>query len=168
MTRRSVESIIAALEAAGARYLIAGGLAVVAHGHVRFTADLDLVLAPDEANLKRAVDALSAQGYVPRAPVPFTAFMDPEERDRWRREKGMVVFSTSSARHPATEVDLFLDPPLDFEAAWGRSVRLELAPGVLARFVSLRDLRQLKQASGRDVDRHDLEALARIHPEEPA
>ena len=39
MERRSIEVIIRALNEAHVRYLIAGGLAVVAHGYVRFTAD---------------------------------------------------------------------------------------------------------------------------------
>ena len=154
MTRSSVESIVASLEAAGVRYLIAGGLAVVAHGHVRFTADVDLVLAPDEDNLRQAVAVLESHGYVPRAPVPLSAFADRAERTRWQREKGMVVFSTHSARHPATEVDLFLEPPIDFESAWRSSVRLELTPGVTARFVSLADLRAMKRASAQ-LDRPD-------------
>ena len=52
MERGSVEAIIAALNAANVRYLVVGGLAVVAHGHVRFTADLDLVLELQEDNVK--------------------------------------------------------------------------------------------------------------------
>lgn len=154
------------LESAHVRYLIVGGLAVVAHGHLRFTADIDLVLAHDPDNLRRAIAALEGEGYGPRAPVPFAALMDPDERARWRREKGMVVFSASSVRHPATEVDLFLEPPFDFEAAWGRSVLMEIAPGRSARFVALSDLRGMKRIAARPVDLLDLEALARVHPEE--
>jgi hypothetical protein len=47
MERRSVETIMEALNHAGVRYLVVGGLAVVAHGVVRFTADIDLVLDPE-------------------------------------------------------------------------------------------------------------------------
>jgi len=165
MTRLAVEAIVTDLEVAGVRYLIAGGLAVVAHGHVRFTADVDLLLDPDPGNLRRAIAVLESHGYAPRAPVPFAAFADPGERARWRREKGMVVFSTHSPQHPATEIDLFLEPPVDFESAWRRSVSMDLAPGGRARFVSLADLRAMKRASDRPVDRLDLEALARLHPE---
>jgi len=43
--KRSVEAIIGALNAARVRYLVAGGLAVVAHGYVRFTADIDQLRA---------------------------------------------------------------------------------------------------------------------------
>ncbi len=165
MTRRSVEAIVKALEHAGVRYLVVGGLAVVAHGHVRFTADVDLVLAPDEANLKRAIDVLRSLGYGPRAPVPLEAFLSVTERERWRSEKGMVVFSLDSSQHPTTEVDLFLEPPFEFEAAWARGVRMDLAPGSPARFVALADLLEMKRAAGRPVDQIDVDALARLHPE---
>ncbi len=45
----SFESIVRALNEAGVRYLIAGGLAVNAHGYLRFTNDIDFViqLIPD-------------------------------------------------------------------------------------------------------------------------
>ena len=36
-----LERVFGALEAAGARYLVVGGVAVVLHGHPRFTADLE-------------------------------------------------------------------------------------------------------------------------------
>jgi len=51
MTIRSLETIVRALDGARVRYLIVGGLAVVAHGYVRFTADVDLVLDPERAAL---------------------------------------------------------------------------------------------------------------------
>ncbi len=166
MTRPSVETIVEALERAGVRYLIVGGLAVVAHGHVRFTADVDLVLAAEPENLRSAIDVLRSLGYGPRAPVPIEAFLDAAERARWRTEKGMVVFAMSSPQHPATEVDLFLEPPFEFETAWSKSVRMDLAAGVPARFVALADLLAMKRAAGRPVDHLDVDALARLHPEE--
>lgn len=166
MTRRSVEAIVTGLEQAGVRYLIAGGLAVVAHGHVRFTADLDMLLDPSDANLSRAVEVLAALGYSPRVPVPIEAFLDADQRATWMREKGMMVFSLGSAQHPATEVDLFLESPVEFSPAFERSLLLEVAPGIPARFISLADLRAMKRAAGRPVDLLDLEALGRLHPED--
>lgn len=165
MTRKSVETIVAALEAAGVRYLIVGGLAVVAHGYVRFTADIDMVLDPEADNLRRAIGVFESHGYVPRAPVLFSAYLDPVQRARWQHEKHMMVFSASSPMHEATELDLFLEPPFDFALAWSRGVKLELEPGVRALFLSLADLRAMKRASGRSVDHVDLEALDRLHPE---
>ena len=158
MERRSVEAIVGALDAARTRYLIVGGLAVAAHGYVRFTADIDLVLDPAPAALRGAIEALRGLDYHPRAPVAFEEFADPEKRTRWMRE-GLTVFSLFSDRHPATEIDLFVEPPFDFESAYARAERFELAPGLQATFVGLADLLDMKRTAGRPQDRQDLEAL---------
>jgi hypothetical protein len=60
---RSVEAIVRALNAADAQYLIVGGLAVNAHGYVRLTRDVDIVLQLDPANFSRALSALFDIGY---------------------------------------------------------------------------------------------------------
>src|SRR5437763_2731088 len=103
MKRDSVVAIVQTLNENEVRYLIVGGLAVVAHGYVRFTADIDLILSLDEQNLVRAVTALKTLDYRPRAPVPFESFIDPVSRNQWVRQKQMVVFSLFSPAHPATE-----------------------------------------------------------------
>jgi hypothetical protein len=164
MERRSVEAIVGALDAAGVRYLIVGGLAVAAHGYVRFTADIDLVLDPAPAALRAAVEALRGLDYRPRAPVAIEEFADPEKRARWMREKGLTVFSLFSDRHPATEIDLFVEPPFGFESAYARAARFELAPGLQATFVGLADLLDMKRTAGRPQDRQDLEALLALPP----
>ena len=43
--------LIAALNAASARFLVVGGYAVAAHGHVRATKDLDVWVEPSERDL---------------------------------------------------------------------------------------------------------------------
>jgi len=159
MERRSLEAIVRALNEAGVRYLIVGGLAVVAHGLVRFTADIDLVLDPEEAALRKAVAALSALGYRPRAPVEFTEFADAAKRSHWVREKGLSVFSTFSGEHRATEVDLFVESPFDFSRAYERADRFEVAPGLMATIVCLEDLIEMKQRAGRPQDLQDVEGL---------
>lgn len=40
----AIESVLKALNDSGVRYLVVGGIAVVMHGHLRTTADLDLVV----------------------------------------------------------------------------------------------------------------------------
>ena len=168
MERRSIEAIVRALNEAQARYLIVGGLAVVAHGLVRFTADIDLVLDPNPASLKRAIAALEGLGYRPRAPVDFSAFADPEQRDRWVREKGLTVFSTFSGEHRATELDLFVESPFDFEDAYRTAVRFDVAPGVEATFVGLDDLLEMKRRAGRPQDIQDVEGLVSLRTPPPA
>ena len=163
MTRRSVEAIVETLNAGGVRYLIAGGLAVVAHGHVRFTADVDLILDLTDGNVARAVEALQALGYRPRVPVSFEDFAKPDKRAQWAREKHMTVFSLYSDAHAATEIDLFVESPLDFEAAYASAARMEVAPGIEAVFVGYRDLVRLKELAGRDTDLDDIKRLRAVH-----
>jgi hypothetical protein len=165
MEKRSVEAIAAGLEGRGVRYLIVGGLAVVAHGFVRFTSAVDLVLSVEKGNLAKAVAALTELEYRPRAPVVFEEFLDEGKRRKWAMEKGQV-FSLYSPRHAATEVDLFLEPPLDFGKAYGRAARLEVVAGVSATFCHVDDLIELKARADRAVDREDIAQLRRIHKKE--
>jgi hypothetical protein len=163
MEKRSVEAIVAALNQHQVQYLIVGGLAVVAHGYLRFTADMDLLLAVDRENLTRAVAALKELDFRPRAPVVFEQFIDPAMRQQWAAQKNMKVFSLSSPKHPKTEIDLFLEPPIDFAAAYANAVRQEVAPNLMATFCSLSDLLALKQIAGRAVDLRDIVELRRLH-----
>ena len=159
MEKSSVEAIANTLNAAAVRYLIAGGLAVVAHGYVRFTADLDVIIDLEPANVGRAVAALSQLGYQPRAPVGLSEFADPKKRAMWVREKGLTVFSLYSPEHPATEIDLFVELPLDFAHAYAGAARMDVAPGVPATFIGLDDLLRLKRQAGRPQDLLDIEKL---------
>ncbi len=164
MEKGSVEAIVNALNQNHVQYLIAGGLAVVAHGYLRFTADVDLILAVDQPNLTRAVAALQSLGYRPRAPVPFEDFINPDKRRQWAAEKNMTVFSLFSPSHPATEIDLFLEPPLEFRAAHDKAVQLDVAPGTKASFCSLDDLIQLKTKAARPRDLEDISQLRQLNP----
>lgn len=50
--------ICRALNDAGARYVLIGGFAVIAHGGTRFTKDIDLLIDDDPANVERVKQAL--------------------------------------------------------------------------------------------------------------
>jgi hypothetical protein len=162
MEVRSVTAIVRALNDAGVRYLIAGGVAVVAHGYVRYTADLDLILDLTEENLRPATAALAGLGYRPTAPVPLEAFADRPTRADWVRTKGLTVLSLHSPQHPATVVDLFVEAPFDFDRAFAVAARMEVAAGLPAPFVSLDDLLALKRQADRPKDRMDIEQLEKI------
>jgi hypothetical protein len=61
----SFEALAAALEAAAVRYLVAGGLAVAAHGYLRFTKDVDIVIRLIPDNIEKMFVALASLGYRP-------------------------------------------------------------------------------------------------------
>ncbi len=162
-----IETVLSALNRAGVRYLVVGGVAVVLHGLLRTTADLDLVLHLERENVLRAMRALESVGYRPRAPVAADSFADEATRRRWADEKGLTVFSMWSPAHPALEVDIFVAEPLPFEVAYARAIRVPLER-TEATLVSLDDLIALKRLAGRPMDLQDiagLEALRR-DPEE--
>jgi hypothetical protein len=161
VAQSDLERIFAALEASGARYLVVGGVAVVLHGHLRFTADLDLAVAFDLGNVELVLGALQRLGYRPRAPVPLRAFADAEQRADWVRTKGMTVFSLWSADLPGTEIDLFVEDPLPFEAAWPRRLRADLG-GLGVNVAGLADLIEMKRRAGRPQDLEDMRQLDAI------
>jgi acylphosphatase len=53
-----LKRVLAALEARGVRYAIFGAVALNLHGLVRNTEDLDIFIAPEEANIDRLKQAL--------------------------------------------------------------------------------------------------------------
>jgi hypothetical protein len=156
-----VEWVLAPLEKAGVRYLVVGGVAVVLHGYLRTTLDLDLVLQLKRDNLELALKALADLGFEPQAPVPLSSFADPQIRESWFREKNMTVFSLWHPNHPGFAVDLFIQEPFDFDAAYLRAVRVPLQE-VQATVVSRDDLVAMKRAAGRPRDLEDIAALEEL------
>jgi uncharacterized protein (DUF1330 family) len=159
-----VEAVLDALNRAGVRYLVVGGVAVVLHGYLRTTADLDLVIHLAPENALRAVRALAALRYQPRAPVNFEAFAQREARESWLRENGLTVFSLWSPARPTLEIDLFVSEPFDFEAAYARALRVRLERSE-ATVVSLDDLIALKRQANRPRDQEDVAALEALKGE---
>jgi hypothetical protein len=99
MEVRSVEAIVSALNKAEAKYLIVGGLAVNAHGFVRLTRDVDIVLQLDPGNVSRGLSALFNIGCQMSIPARPQDFANPETREDWRRSKGMITLKLWSDEH---------------------------------------------------------------------
>ncbi|MBI4420201.1 MAG: hypothetical protein HY560_05190 [Gemmatimonadetes bacterium] len=55
----SLMGMVAALTAAGVRFVVIGGLAARAHGSARITEDLGICYDPDPGNLQRLADCLA-------------------------------------------------------------------------------------------------------------
>jgi hypothetical protein len=157
-TESDFDLVFAALTKRNVRYLVVGGVAVVLHGVPRFTADIDLVLSLDRANVLAALDALAGLAYQPRAPVPLRDFADPALRRDWIEDKGLTVFGLWSPDHPATEIDLFIEEPFSFEEVFARATRVDLGENHVT-VASIADLIELKRRADRPRDREDIERL---------
>ncbi len=155
------EPLFKALDEAGVRYVVVGGLAVVLHGHARMTVDVDLVVDLDEDQARRTIDALVGIGLCPRVPVNPSDFADRSVRERWIRERGMQVFSMHDPSNPLRAVDLFVDHPIPFEELWSRANEFELQE-TSVRVASIPDLIHMKRLAGRPQDRTDIEQLESI------
>lgn len=156
---KSFEAITAALEGAGVRYLVAGGLAVAAHGYLRFTKDVDLVveLVPD--NIERTFSALAALGYRPAVPVTARQFADAGQRASWIREKGMQVLQFWCDAHVETPIDVFVAEPFPFDREYANALIKPLHGSRPVRFVSLQTLIRMKEEAGRRQDIDDVAHL---------
>jgi hypothetical protein len=148
-----------AFERASVRYVVVGGIAVVIHGHVRATADLDIIMDLGRTEARKGVDALSALGFSPTVPVRAADLADPETRSSWQRDKNMRVLSFSDLGHRV--IDVFIEQPIPFDELWKRSTRRTILDTTL-RLVSLEDLYRLKQMAGRPQDLSDIQELTEI------
>ena len=152
------EPVFRALNEAGVRYVVVGGLAVVLHGYPRLTADVDIVLDLEPVSARKAMEALKAIGLKARAPVDPVAFADPVQRESWIADKGMTVFSLYSTANHLLILDLFVRDPIPFEELWSRSKMIDLG-GAKIRVASIDDLIAMKRAVARPQDLSDIEAL---------
>jgi len=132
------------------RYLIVGGEAVIFHGHVRLTGDVDFFFGRDSANLERLFAALDAfwDGDVPG--LTSAADLSPD---------GTIV----QFGQPPNRIDLInAIGGVAFEEAWEGRVEaiLSLEDGELrVPFIGRDALVKNKRAVGRPKDLDDLSYL---------
>ena len=162
MEIRSVEAIVKALSSARVRYLIVGGLAVNAHGYVRLTRDVDIVLQLESGNIVRGLRSLFKIGYQLAVPIRPEDFADATIRRRLQLEKNLIVLKLWSDKHQRTPVDIFVEEPFDFEKEMQRAHKYRLSSGLMARVVALPALIEMKKTSGRPQDLIDVTELERI------
>ena len=166
MKLAAFEAIAAALQSAGVRYLVAGGVAVNAHGYLRLTYDVDLVIQLVPENIRPAFSALAGLGYRPTVPVTAEQFSDEAQRARWISEKRMQVLNFHSDEYGPFTVDIFTSVPFDFDREYEAAMQGEIAPGLSVRFVSIPVLIAMKQLANRPRDLDDIEHLRVILEEQ--
>jgi hypothetical protein len=151
--------ITTALNEAAVRYVVAGGLAVIAHGYLRATLDIDLVIDLERENLNKALEVLEHLGFHPRLPLSKEQLADPEIRAKWAEKKGMVVFPLWNPEDPAFIVDIFIRCPFDFDVEYQKAAWIRLDEHLEIPFVSRETLIRMKKEVGRTRDLEDIEHL---------
>jgi predicted nucleotidyltransferase len=148
--RRAQPGLIAtqicqALNAAGARYLVIGGIACILHGYVRATTDLDVLIERSPDNAERVLDALAKTGY------GFAR--------EWTARELLARPITVIGDGPA--VDVFTVAwTVKYEEAVERAVSAQV-DGVVIPLIGIDDLIASKR-TGRLQDAADIEVLEEI------
>jgi hypothetical protein len=144
--------LLAALAGAKTEFLIVGGVAAIAHGSARLTADLDIVYRRTPDNLRRLVSAL--KGFAPylRGAPPGLPFRWDEGTIR----KGLNFTMTTSLG----ELDLLgeITGGGGYDELLPYTMVLDLF-GIECRCLSLKRLIDVKRAAGRPKD---LEVIAEL------
>lgn len=155
------ESIFRELEERGVKYLVIGGIAVNFHGYDRVTGDLDILVGFEKENLEKFVAAIKSLRWRPRLPVSLEAFAQPKNRESWKKQKGMKVFSIYNPKNEVEHIDVMTENYIDFKQAY-QNKKLIFARGIQIPLASIPDLIQLKKIAGRDRDKVDIMALEKI------
>jgi hypothetical protein len=151
------EPILRALNDHGVDYIVVGGLAAAAHGVVRATADLDVVVDRSWDNAGRLAAALAELGAedVTGAGTPLTVEVLVRRADR----KLSTPHGALHVLHEVGGVPAFRQ--------FGSPELIRLGDQTVP-VANLADLRYMKRSADRPKDRVDLAELEDLHgPEEP-
>ena len=156
MLNRDFKEFAESLNARGVEYLVVGGYALAAHGHPRYTGDIDFWVRRSTDNLARLLDALKNFGF-------GSLGLGANDFD-----PNTVV----QLGQPPRRIDLLTSiDGVNFDECFARREQVELA-GVHLNIIGLDDFKTNKQARGRLKDLADLESLepgfARVPGRAPA
>jgi hypothetical protein len=153
MLNRDFKEFVELLGSAQVEYLVVGGYALAAHGHPRYTGDMDIWVRPKPDNIGRLLQALQAFGF---GSLGLTAadFLVPE--------------AVIQLGYPPARIDLLTSiDGVTFDDCYPRRMMISLA-GLELPIIHLADFRTNKLASGRAKDLADLESLDGPPGEQPA
>lgn len=148
--------IFDSLQRHGVEYLTIGGVAVNAHGHVRNTRDVDILIESSAENMRRLAAALRELDAELAGVDAALLDVDPHDPDH------LLNGGNFTLRTAAGGLDLF-DPSeipggRPYEEMRLRAVEV-IVDGVGIRAVGFDDLIRLKRESGRDRDLEDVATL---------
>ena len=150
-----LERVCEALNQSRVRYVLVGGYAVSLHGAIRGTLDIDVALRWTKHDLVKAEDALLKMGLVSRLPV--TALDVFEYRDEYIRNRNLIAWNFHNPADPSELLDIIIN----FDAKGKRATYKQLST-MSVPVLNIRDLIDMKKASGRPQDIEDIKALEKL------
>jgi predicted nucleotidyltransferase len=141
--------VLSQLLAERVEFLLIGGYAVIAHGYMRTTGDLDIWVKPDNENRDKLIKSFSNLGYNQES-TDYLHLLDFTDTH---------VFSVGTQPQKIeflTKVNL-----LDFESSFKDKKEYEF-DGLVLPFVNYNDLVLMKMTTGRAKDKADVEELGKI------
>jgi hypothetical protein len=149
------DQILVALSDHGVDFVVIGGIAVQAHGYIRATNDVDIVVEPRTLNLSRLSEALAALESELRTPGTLE-LTDPHQL----RQAPLIPVITRAGPLDVVNVEHVAGGPRSYEALRDAALRVDLRGREIA-VAALPDLIRMKRAAGREQDLMDIEALTR-------
>lgn len=153
--------ILKALVQARIDHLIVGGVAVNLHGYMRFTGDIDIVLALDEENLRKMDQLMKNLGYNPRLPVEVYELSDMKKLKTWIAEKNLKAYTYNFGKNPPLDIDIIIEESMNFKALNKNRSKINMWDIELP-VISIDDLILMKRKANRSKDLIDLEALLQL------
>jgi predicted nucleotidyltransferase len=147
------------LDRHGVDYLTIGAWAVIAHGYVRATADIDFVARLDEHNMARLSAALQELNARLSGVDADKLDIDPQD------PRVLITGASFTMDTDAGPLDFLNDVPGadEYDDMRSRARRVN-AGGVTVWVVGYEDLLRMKEASGRQQDLLDIDQLRANQP----
>lgn len=161
MSVNQYQRIFGALNDAGVRYLVVGGVAMNLLGYPRFTGDIDILLALDDANLKRMARLMQGMGYERRIPVDVQELSEEGHVLRLMKEKNLIAYTFSNAATPQFSIDVIVGESLEF-ASYAKDALHIAVWNIEIPVVSIDDLIGMKRKSTRKKDADDVALLLEL------
>jgi hypothetical protein len=144
MLNKDFKEFVELLNSARVEYLIVGAYALAAHGHPRYTGDIDIWIRRSEDNVARVLKVLEDFGFGALG-LGREDFLKPD--------------SVVQLGYPPARIDLLTSiSGVEFDAAYSRRVTMTIS-GIELPIIGLEEFRANKHAAGRAKDLADLESL---------